>query len=248
MTLSLELLEDRLAPSATQLVFTTSPQTILAGQPSTIITVQLQDQNHQPVQAGAGGVAVNLLSSSPGEMFLDTSGNPLPNPGGPSITIAQGSSSVSFEYEDSVLEMPTLTVASAGLLSATQQETIFANQVVTNTNDSGPGSLRDAMLHAAAGDTYGSPGRQPESERVAGVSVRQARGREPNRSPDRPPRIQLRRPLGGSGAAHPARAYDWGHERGVCRGRRSASSVQRRCGDFAVHPAGAFRCQTIRRR
>jgi hypothetical protein len=39
-----------------------------------------------------------------------------------------------------------------------------------------------------------------------------------------------------------------GHTIGVTSVAFAAAGVQRRCGDFAVQPAGAFRCQTIRRR
>jgi hypothetical protein len=55
-------------------------------------------------------------------MFLDTSGNPLASP---SVTIAQGVSTASFEYEDTLAGMPTLTVA-APSFSATQQEIVQA--------------------------------------------------------------------------------------------------------------------------
>ena len=120
--LAVELLEDRLVPTApTQVVFATDPVYIIAGQPSTTITVQLEDINDTVTQAGAGGVVVNLSTTplGPGSLFLDTSGNVLTNP---TLFIAQGASSASFKYEDNLLGSPTLTAAAAGLTSGTQQE------------------------------------------------------------------------------------------------------------------------------
>src|SRR5262249_50123170 len=52
--------------------------------------------------------------------FLDASGNPLTNS---TITLAPGASTASFEYEDTALGAPTLTVAADGF-SATQQEIV----------------------------------------------------------------------------------------------------------------------------
>jgi hypothetical protein len=149
--LSLELLEDRLAPAATQLAFTTGPVSVVAGQSSTTITVQLEDASNQAAQAGAGGVVVNLASSSAGAFFLDTDGNALANP---TLFVAQGATSASFVYEDIRLGTPTLTVASAGLSSATQQEVVDADLGVYDLNDdTNVGSLRYAIMHAASGNT-----------------------------------------------------------------------------------------------
>src|SRR5258708_2011478 len=83
-------------------------------------------------------------------LFLDINGNPLSSP---QLTIAEGTSSVSFKYEDAPLGGPTLTATALGLTAASQQLTIGADKIVTNANDAGPGSLRDAMLNAIAGNT-----------------------------------------------------------------------------------------------
>jgi len=102
------------AGSASQLVFTTSPQTTPAGTSSGTITVQLQDAYGNPVNAGAGGVPVTLSSNSVGSATF----SPVP------LTITSGSSSASFTYTDTAAGTPTLTAASTGLTSANQQETV----------------------------------------------------------------------------------------------------------------------------
>ncbi len=63
---------------AVQIALTTAPQTVLAGQPSGMITLDLLDQNGNPTTAGAGGVIVVLATTSSGGAFLDTNGQPLP--------------------------------------------------------------------------------------------------------------------------------------------------------------------------
>jgi RHS repeat-associated protein len=110
------------AASITVAVFTTAAQTITAGQPSADITVELQDQHGNVVPAGAGGVTFDLTTSAATGVFLDTSGQPL---AGNSLTIAQGSSTLSFEYEDTKTGTPTLAALGPGM-TATQQETIQA--------------------------------------------------------------------------------------------------------------------------
>jgi hypothetical protein len=108
------------------LVFTTAAQSLTVGQPSAPITVQLQDGQGNPVAAPTGGMPVILTSSSKGGKFLDTSSNPLPYP---YINIPAGSSSASFEYEDSLGGTPQLfALSNAGY--AAQLETV-----------AGPGSV-----------------------------------------------------------------------------------------------------------
>ena len=124
-----------------QPTFLTGSQSMLAGQASGTIVVGL------PTSAGAGGVTLNLSSTSSGGTFLDVSGKPLPSA---TITIPQGSSTASFEYQDTSPGTPTLTVTLLGV-AASQQEMVTAAAAaiqVTNTNDSGPGSLRQAITAA----------------------------------------------------------------------------------------------------
>jgi hypothetical protein len=103
------------------LAITPAPQTFAAGVPSQPITVQLRDSSGNAIAAGAGGVVLTLSTNSGGGVFLSTSGAALT---GNVVNIAAGSSTVSFEYEDSKAGTPTLTVTSTGLTQATQQETI----------------------------------------------------------------------------------------------------------------------------
>ncbi len=141
------------AASPHSVKFVSPAQSQLAGTPSGTMTVQLLDQFGNVIQAGSGGLTFGLSSSSSSGKFLSVSGDPLANP---SITIPQGASSASFEYEDSQAGTPTLTATASGI-SNTQQQTITSSSSeihVTNTNDSGAGSLRNAI--AAADNNPGS--------------------------------------------------------------------------------------------
>ena len=106
---------------ATQLVAFTQPLTLTVGQPSAIITFQLENAYGSPVSAVSGGVVVNLSATSSGGTFLDANGNPLASP---TLTIPQGTATASFEYEDTQTGSPTLVVAAMGLPAAVQQETV----------------------------------------------------------------------------------------------------------------------------
>jgi hypothetical protein len=106
------------APSA--VVFTTRAQTVTAGQPSTAITVELEDQYGNVAIAGSGGLSLALTTTASAGSFLDGNGQPL---SGPNLTIAEGASNASFEYEDPRADSPTVTVAATDF-SVSQQETI----------------------------------------------------------------------------------------------------------------------------
>jgi len=103
---------------ATKLVFTTSPQTTTAGVLSGTITVQRQSAASAPITAGS--TTVNLSSTSGAGIFRDT-GDTLNIT---SVTIANGTSTASFKYKDTVAGTPTITAAASGLTSAMQQETV----------------------------------------------------------------------------------------------------------------------------
>lgn len=146
MTKQLETIQAGIPRS---LVFQTPAQTLTTGVPSGSITVQLQDQYGNPIAAGKGGVTFNLHSSSSSGAFLSAGGDPL---AGSTITVPQGLSSATFEYKDSRAGTPTLT-ASANGISGSQKESItpiLAEIHVTNTKDSGSGSLRAAIKAANA--------------------------------------------------------------------------------------------------
>jgi hypothetical protein len=90
------------------LAFLVPPQTILANQPSSPITVQLQDASGHAVQAPTGGLTLNLSSTSTGGKFLNHN-QPITT-----LTVPGGANTVSFEYEDSQIGLPTLTASEQG--------------------------------------------------------------------------------------------------------------------------------------
>ena len=108
--------------AASQLVFTTSPFSVPAGQASSSITVQRQDPFGNPNTADATR-SVTLSSSSSGTVTF--------NPVSP-LSIASGSSTASFTYTDSKAGTPTITASSASpttVTSAAQQETVNVGAV-----------------------------------------------------------------------------------------------------------------------
>ena len=127
--------------------FLTGAQSMLTNQSSGTVLLQLQDGQGIPALAGAGGVTIQLTSSSAGGAFYDLSGNPIT-----SVVIPAGSTSAAFTYRDAIAGMPTISASPAGLASIQQKETVAlsASLLVTNTNDSGIGSLRQAILGADA--------------------------------------------------------------------------------------------------
>ena len=100
------------ADTSDGVAFITPAQFLPGGRPSPIMTVQLQDADGNPIAAGSGGVTLTLSSTSANGTFLDTNGVPLANP---TITIPEGVSTASFEYEDTSVGFPILTAAAPGL-------------------------------------------------------------------------------------------------------------------------------------
>ncbi|MBI3358313.1 MAG: autotransporter-associated beta strand repeat-containing protein [Nitrospirae bacterium] len=110
------------AAAATKLVVTTAPQTTTAGIATATTTVQLQDQFNNPVNAGVGGQAVFLTTTSVGTITFTPSASP---------TIANGQSSINFTYTDTKAGVPIITVSDAsppngatGLADTTQEVTV----------------------------------------------------------------------------------------------------------------------------
>jgi hypothetical protein len=86
------------------------------------ITVQQQDTFGNPTTAGPGGTAVNLTSDSSGtKVFSLTSGGATVS----TVTMAPGTSSISFFYGDTKAGNPTISAA-GGLVGATQTATVTA--------------------------------------------------------------------------------------------------------------------------
>jgi PKD repeat protein len=113
--------------SATQLKFTTgTSQSIYVSQVSSIITVAQQDAGGNAINAAAT-LTVNLAATSTtGAFYSNAQGTGTPIT---TITIARGSSSASFYYEDTVAGSLTITASSTGLTSATTTITITQNLV-----------------------------------------------------------------------------------------------------------------------
>lgn len=84
-------------------------QALALNQTSPLLTVQLQN-NGTPITTPSD-LTLHLSSSSSTGQFLDSSGNPLTDA---NITIPAGSTSVSFEYEDSQAGLPQLSASLSG--------------------------------------------------------------------------------------------------------------------------------------
>ena len=118
--------ETVLAAAASELVFTTPPQTLLVGVVSGTLTVEEQDSFGNPTTTAE---TVNLSTSNPSPpgLFKDNATGLTTIT---SVSIASGSSTASFKYVDTLMSTPTLTAAATGLTSAMQTETVTANHLV----------------------------------------------------------------------------------------------------------------------
>jgi hypothetical protein len=106
--------------TASKLVFTSSVQTLAAGVTSGTITVQRKDAYNNP-NISDESLTVNLSSGSSGAYaFRDAADSSTIS----SVSIASGSSSASFKYNDPKAGTPTITAAATGLTNATQIVTI----------------------------------------------------------------------------------------------------------------------------
>ena len=112
--------ETVIAATATQLVYTTTAQTLTAGVNSSTITVQEEDTFGNPTTTAE---TVNLSTSNTSTgLFKDNSTGATIT----SVSIASGFSTASFKYVDTLVSTPTLTAAATGLTSAMQTETVIA--------------------------------------------------------------------------------------------------------------------------
>ena len=109
-------------PPASKLVYTTGTQQSLGiDSLSSVITVQRQDLNSNPVSAGNTNVGLTSTSSNY-KFYSDVQGTQEVT----QITIVDGSDSADCYYKDSSAGTPTLTASSAGLSSITTTFTISA--------------------------------------------------------------------------------------------------------------------------
>ena len=146
---------------ATKLVFSPAAQTINVNSNSALITVTLEDQSNRVFTATADTV-VNLSSTSDNSdvgrgTFLSGADGVTEVT---SVTIASGTSTATFYYNDGVVGIPTITAASGLLTSATQTEKIYATpangQIISVT---GTGPFQASLVF------YGIPGTQYHVQR-----------------------------------------------------------------------------------
>ncbi|MFC2003838.1 SBBP repeat-containing protein, partial [Chloroflexota bacterium] len=129
-----------------QIVFTTSAQTIISDQVSTVMTIQSQDAGGSPVNV-TGDTTIDLSSTSGAGRF-DTSAAGDFNGSITSVTITNGSNSADFYYKDTAAGTPTITAEnpSQTWTDATQQQTI------------NPGTLDhftfNAIIHQISGTAF----------------------------------------------------------------------------------------------
>ncbi len=114
-------------PAGTQLVFTSTSQSLAVGALSSSFAVQLQDANGNPITSSVT-LSINLATSSQGgEFYSNSNGNENYEITGP-ITIAAGhSASANIWYRDLTAGSSTLTASSNGFTSATITFTITGN-------------------------------------------------------------------------------------------------------------------------
>ncbi len=117
--------------AASKLAVITSPVVGAASTSASLgpITVQLQDQLGNPVNATSASTLSLSSSSSSAAVFAAT----LNGVAITSITLSAGQSSGSFYYGDARGGSPMITVSAGGLTSASQQESITASKLVIVT-------------------------------------------------------------------------------------------------------------------
>jgi len=121
------------AGTGTKYVFTTSAQTLTAGNTSSAlsgtITVQLQDSGGNPTNA-TSNTSVSLSSTAAAGVFRDSGDTATIT----SVTMTAGTNSISFKYRSTLAGSQTLTAHTAGLTDATQAEFVNSAPVVLTWN------------------------------------------------------------------------------------------------------------------
>jgi hypothetical protein len=107
--------ENVAAAAASQVIFTTAPQTILTGIASQPVTVALADRYGNLASAGSE-VTISLSTTSPQGTFVPIS----------PLTIPPGDSTTSFTYTDNKVGTPTITASTGELAVGSQQFTVLA--------------------------------------------------------------------------------------------------------------------------
>jgi len=110
------------AAAASKLVFTTAPQSVVAGVCSAVVTVRSLDTYNNPASVAAV-TTVALGSTSSGGTFYAGAGC---TGAVTSVSIAAGSDATSFYFKDTAIGSPTITGSATLFNSATQVETVRA--------------------------------------------------------------------------------------------------------------------------
>lgn len=116
-----------IASQAAKLLFETDPKTTFTNTPSSNITIFVADENGYETQFAADS-QINVSTNSNGGQFSVDNGQTWT----PSLTLNIESStdtSRNFLYVDTAEGTPTITITSAGLTSATQQQTIVLSEI-----------------------------------------------------------------------------------------------------------------------
>ncbi len=136
--------------AASQLVFTTAPQTLTAGVASGTITIALEDSLGNPVDA-ATALTVNVAA-----LPAPARSRP-PRP----LTIPAGAATASFQYSDTSAGTPTLTASAGGLASATQKETVnpaaASHLAFTTAPQTLTAGIASGTITVALEDSFGNP-------------------------------------------------------------------------------------------
>ena len=143
-----------------QLAFTTGAQTITAGEASTVMTIQTQDNLYNPANVPLN-IKINLSSTSGTGTFYSDAAGTIPIT---SVTIYSGTDSASFYYQDTTAGTPTITAAedpSQGWSDATQPETIAAAAVARLVFTTGPQTIgagnASGTITVQTQDEFGNP-------------------------------------------------------------------------------------------
>jgi len=142
-----------------RLAITSTAQTINRGDLSGAFTVQSQDANGNPVNAGTGGLTVFLTSTSSTGQFISAADNTTVIN---SVTIAAGSNTAQFKYKDTTAGTFTIFAVSQNVTQAQQNITITSTNrapaptitaSATTVNENGTFTLTAAANDPDPGDT-----------------------------------------------------------------------------------------------
>jgi hypothetical protein len=141
----------------TALVFSTAPQSLVAGACSAAVTVRSVDQFGNATAVNSA-TPVSLASTSTGNTFFSNSACTTAIT---SVTIAAGSSQATFYFRDTTSGGPTLTATAAGLTPATQVQSISAaapaQLAYTTPAQTLVAGACSAAVTVQVRDTYGNP-------------------------------------------------------------------------------------------